>query len=55
MNESRFERTAIGLMCLECGANSVDVDSRQDSEETYLDDFTCRICGHAEEHHHDIE
>ncbi len=53
--QSRFEITAIGLMCLECGANSVDVDSRQDSEDTYVEQFSCRVCGYAEDHHHDIE
>ncbi|HCG5116825.1 TPA: hypothetical protein NJY80_000011 [Vibrio parahaemolyticus] len=53
--KSRFERTALGLMCLECGANSVDVNTRQDGEDSYVEEFSCRFCGYGEDHHHDID
>ncbi len=32
--ESRFQNTPIGTMCLECGANSVDSETR------FIDEFT---------------
>lgn len=53
--ESKFKKTSIGLMCLECGSNSVDVDSRQDSEDSYVEEYSCRVCGYGEDHHYDIE
>ncbi|WP_260261718.1 hypothetical protein [Vibrio intestinalis] len=55
MNESRFEDTAIGTMCLECGANSVERETRQPDEFMYVEEITCRFCGYAEDHEYHLD
>ncbi|WP_305829480.1 hypothetical protein [Photobacterium leiognathi] len=52
--ESKFKITSIGMVCLKCGANSVDVDTRHESEDCYVEEYSCRLCGYAEDHYHDI-
>ncbi|MGR5413058.1 hypothetical protein ACPV52_09920 [Vibrio astriarenae] len=49
----------LGRVCLECGANSVDVDHEQQTDAYELVDYrvlTCRVCGNCEsEELHRIE
>ncbi len=52
MLESKFKDSAIGTMCTECGANSVERHTRQEDESTYVEEITCRVCGYGEDHEH---
>ncbi|WP_045414141.1 hypothetical protein [Vibrio owensii] len=53
--ESRFQDTPIGTMCLECGANSVERETRFIDEFTIVEEVTCRFCGYGEDHQFDYD